>query len=104
MKRNASHILAIVATSFLFASPVLANKELARSKQCLSCHAIDKTVVGPAYKDVAARYAGQKDAAARLTERIMKGGSGNWGSIPMPANSVTPSEAKTLAHWVLTLK
>jgi cytochrome c len=61
--------------------------------------------VGPAYKDVAAKYAGQKDAADKLAEKILKGGSGVWGPVPMPPNTqVTPAEAKQLAQWVLTLK
>jgi len=62
-------------------------------------------VVGPAYKDVAAKYAGQKDAADKLASKIMKGGSGVWGAVPMPANpQVSEAEAKKLAAWVLTLK
>ena len=74
----------------------------------MSCHQVDKKVVGPAYKDVAAKYKGQKDAAAYLTERILKGsvpGKGNWGAIPMPANpQVSADEAKQLATWVLSIK
>ena len=71
----------------------------------MACHAVDRKLVGPAYKDVAAKYAGQKDAAAKLAEKIMKGGVGAWGPVPMPANpQVSPTEAKKLAHWVLTLE
>jgi len=82
-----------------------ADQVLAASKNCLSCHAIDKKLVGPAYKDVAQKYAGQKDAAAKLAAKIMKGGSGVWGAVPMPANTqVNEAEARKLATWVLTLK
>jgi cytochrome c len=85
-------------------SPVFANAELAQKKNCMACHAVDKKLVGPAYKDVAAKYAGQKDAVAKLAEKVIKGGSGTWGQIPMPANAVTPEEAKTLVTWVLSQK
>ena len=86
------------------AAPALANPDLARAKLCLGCHAIDKKQVGPALKDVAARYAGQPAAAAKLAEKIVQGGSGAWGVVPMPANPrVSPEEAKQLANWVLGL-
>jgi cytochrome c len=85
--------------------PAMADLALATSKNCMSCHAIDKKLVGPAYKDVAAKYAGQKDAVDKLSAKIMKGGSGVWGPVPMPANTqVNEAEAKKLAAWVLTLK
>ena len=80
-------------------------QEIANKNACMGCHQVDKKLVGPAYKDVAAKYAGQKDAAAKLAEKIQKGGSGVWGAVPMPANpGVNPAEAKQLADWVLTLK
>ncbi len=102
MLKNA--MLIFVATSVL-AAPAFANLALATSKNCLACHAIDKKLVGPAYKDVAQKYVGQKDAASKLASKIMKGGSGVWGAVPMPANTqVSEAEAKTLANWVLTLK
>jgi cytochrome c len=86
-------------------TPAFAQLELAQSKNCLSCHAVDKKVVGPAYKDVAAKYAGDKTAADKLAQKIMKGGSGVWGPVPMPANpQVSEAEAKKLAQWVLSLK
>jgi cytochrome c len=85
-------------------SPAFANADLAAKKNCMACHSIDKKVVGPAYKEVAAKYAGQKDAVAKLAEKIQKGGVGVWGQVPMPANPVTPDEAKQLATWVLSLK
>jgi len=96
--------LVIAATSVTVASPVFAQADLAQKKNCLACHAVDKKLVGPSYKDVAAKYAGQKDASAKLAEKIQKGGVGVWGQIPMPANPVTPAEAKQLADWVLSQK
>lgn len=85
--------------------PAMADQALATSKNCMACHAIDKKLVGPSYKDVAAKYAGQKDAADKLADKIMKGGSGVWGPVPMPANpQVSAAEAKKLAAWVLGMK
>ncbi len=95
----------LTAIAALIAGPALANADLAQKKTCMACHAMDKKLVGPAYKEVAAKYAGQKDAAANLAEKIQKGGTGVWGQIPMPANpQVSADEAKTLAAWVLTIK
>lgn len=92
-------------TAIAVAAPAIASQALATSKNCMACHALDKKLVGPAYKEVAQKYAGQKDAASKLASKIMKGGSGVWGAIPMPANTqVNEAEAKTLATWVLTLK
>jgi len=89
----------------LIAAPALASPELAQKKNCMACHQTDKKVVGPAYKDVAAKYAGQKDAADKLAQKIVKGGSGVWGAVPMPANpQVSEAEAKQLAAWVLSQK
>ena len=86
-------------------APAMADLALATAKNCMACHAIDKKLVGPAYKDVAAKYAGDKTAADKLATKIMKGGSGVWGPVPMPANTqVNEAEAKKLAAWVLTLK
>lgn len=87
------------------AAPAFADQALATAKNCMTCHAIDKKLVGPAYKDVAAKYAGQKDVVDKLAAKIMKGGSGVYGPVPMPANTqVNEAEAKKLAAWVLSLK
>ena len=95
----------IAALATLAAAPAFASADLAKAKSCMACHANDKKLVGPAYKDVAAKYAGQKDAVAKLAEKIQKGGSGDWGPIPMPANpAVSADEAKQLATWVMTIK
>lgn len=77
---------------------------LAKAKNCMACHAVDKKVVGPAYKDVAAKYKGDKNAVATLAAKIKAGGKGNWGEVPMPPNNVTEAEAKELATWVLAQK
>ena len=95
----------IAALLAAFAAPAFAQADLAQKKNCMACHAIDKKVVGPAYKDVAAKYAGQKDAVDKLAAKVVKGGTGVWGNIPMPANpQVTEAEAKQLVQWVLTQK
>jgi cytochrome c len=97
--------IAFVTAGFAVSTPVLADLQLATAKNCMACHAIDKKLVGPAYKDVAAKYAGQKDAADKLAAKVMKGGAGVWGPVPMPANAqVNPDEAKKLVAWILTLK
>lgn len=80
-----------------------ANEALARSKGCLGCHSVDKAIVGPAYKDVAKKYAGQ-NVTDQLAQKVMKGGGGVWGSMSMPPNNVTPDEAKQLVEWVLSQK
>lgn len=83
------------------AQPVV-DQKFAASKNCLSCHSAQRKIVGPSFKDIAAKYAGHPEAAARLAEKIRKGGSGVWGPIPMPANpKVNEAEARLLADWVL---
>ncbi|MFZ8861767.1 MAG: c-type cytochrome [Thermocrinis sp.] len=77
---------------------------LAKAKGCYACHAVNTKQVGPAFKDVAKKYAGKSDAVAHLSERIKKGGVGEWGNVPMPPQNVTDEEAKKLAEWVLSLK
>jgi cytochrome c len=94
-----------MAAAVMVAAPAFADQALATSKNCMTCHAVDKKLVGPAYKDVAAKYAGDKSAVDKLAAKILKGGAGVWGAVPMPANSqVNEAEAKKLATWVLTLK
>lgn len=82
-----------------------AGLDLAKSKNCLACHAVQNKVVGPAYKDVAAKFAGQKGAEDMLVQKVLKGSTGTWGAIPMPANpQVSDAEAHTLVKWILSLK
>ena len=97
--------LALVAAAATVSAPAMADEALAKAKNCLACHAVDKKVLGPAYKDIAAKYAGQKDAADKLAAKIIKGGVGAWGQIPMPANAqVNEAESKKLVAWILSLK
>jgi len=101
MKRT----LITLAMTLAVAAPALADEALAKSKNCMACHAVDKKLVGPAYKDVAKKYAGQKDAADKLAAKVIKGGSGVWGPVPMPANpQVNDAEAKKLVAWILATK
>jgi len=87
------------------ATPAMASKELAQAKNCLGCHAVDSKVVGPSFKEVAAKYAGDNAATAALATKIIAGGGGVWGAIPMPANpQVKEAEAKKIATWILGLK
>lgn len=89
----------------LAALPAQAQEDLAKKYNCLACHAVDKKVVGPAYKDVAAKYRNDKAAEAKLADKVKKGGSGVWGQIPMPPNSSVPdADVKTLVQWILSLK
>ena len=98
-------LVAVLAVGALMSQAAFANEQLAKEKNCLACHAVESKLVGPAYKEVAAKYKGDKTAEAKLATKILKGGSGVWGAIPMPANpQVSEAEAKTLAHWVLSLK
>ena len=101
MKRALFALAALAAVS----APALADQALATAKNCMACHAVDKKLVGPSYKDVALKYAGQKDAVDRLANKILKGGAGVWGPVPMPANAqVNEAEAKKLAGWILGQK
>ena len=94
-------VTAVVAA--VSAMPAQANLALAQQNACTACHAVDKKVLGPAYQDVAKKYAAQKDAAAQLSDSIRKGGAGKWGPVPMPAQSnLSEADAKTLAEWILT--
>jgi cytochrome c len=88
----------------VMAGQAQADEALAKAKNCMSCHTIDKKLVGPAYKDVAAKYKDDKGAAAMLAGKVKSGGKGVWGQIPMPPNNVTDEEAKKLVAWILSLK
>ena len=104
MKRS---LMLIAALSALVSTSAFAQDPaaLAKAKNCMACHAINTKLVGPAYKDVAAKYAGQKGAEDKLVAKVMKGGSGVWGPVPMPANpQVSEAEAHTLVKWVLSQK
>jgi len=98
----------IFATSLAlvsFSSVAGADQALAQAKNCMACHAVDRKLVGPSYKDISKKYAGQKDAAAMLAGKIIKGGAGAWGAVPMPANpQVSEAEAQRLVTWIMAQK
>jgi cytochrome c len=95
----------LMAVSALASTSAFAQADLAKAKNCMACHAVGSKLVGPAYKDVAAKYAGQKGAEDKLVQKVMKGGSGVWGPVPMPANpQVSEAEARSLVKWVLAQK
>ena len=95
---------AVVALGLMaVGGPAFASADLAKQKNCLACHAVDKKLVGPSYKDIAAKYKADKNAPTTLAKKIREGGVGAWGQVPMPANpQVSEQEAATLAKWVLT--
>ncbi len=98
-------LLLSVVLSGLVSPAAFASADLAKAKNCMSCHAVGNKLIGPSYKDVAAKYAGDAGAEERLTQKVLKGGSGAWGAVPMPANAqVSEAEARTLVKWVLSLK
>lgn len=99
--------LTVLCLSATCVTPAMANQELAQRKSCLSCHGVDKAVLGPSFKDVANKYRGQKGMEAKLAEKVLKGGGGVWKMPmgPMPAQSqVSTAEARQLSTWVLSLK
>ena len=98
------HVFALLVAAVL-ASPVWADQALATAKNCMTCHAVDKDVLGPSFRKIATKYANDKGAADRLAVKIVKGGGGVWGTAVMPANpQVTEAEAKKLALWALSQK
>ena len=99
LKRSAYLLL----TTASIATPTWADQALANTKNCMACHAVERKLVGPSYKEVAKKYAANKDAVELLAGKIVKGGSGVWGAIPMPANpQVNDADAKKLAAWILS--
>ena len=105
LKAIAMKIALSLISTLLVSTSAFASAELAEKKGCVACHAADSKRIGPSYKDVAAKYAGNKEVVATLAAKVVKGGGGVWGTIPMPANSqVTAAEAKTLVQWILTAK
>jgi cytochrome c len=92
---------AVVPASF----PAQAQEELAKKHACFACHAVDKKLVGPSYKDVAAKYRGDAGAEAKLVDKVKKGSQGTWGQVPMPPNSSVPDgDVRALVKWILSQK
>ena len=101
---NLQRISSVIVASALAlaAGSAFANADLAKAKNCMACHSVDKKLIGPSYKDVASKYAGDPDAAGKLAKKIREGGVGTWGQIPMPANpQVSADEGAKLAAWIL---
>ena len=98
-------VLSVALLGLGLAAPAFADLALATSKNCMSCHAVERKVLGPSFKDVAAKYKDDKGAVDTLANKIRKGGAGVWGPVPMPANNqVSEADAKKLAAWVLSTK
>ena len=97
-------ILLAGSVSLLAVVPAMADQALAASKSCMGCHGIERKVVGPAFKDVAAKYRADKTAVEHLTRKIKQGGSGVWGKVTMPSNpQVSDADARKLAMWILSV-
>lgn len=97
-------IAALLMSASLAAHAADAPEQLAKSKSCFACHAMAKKLVGPSFKDVAAKYKSDKTAEDKLVLKVLQGGSGVWGAVPMPPNQVTDAEAHQLVRWVLAQK
>lgn len=94
-----------VALGAVAALPANASEALAKKHACFACHATDKKMVGPAYKEVAAKYRADKAAEAKLFDKVKKGGTGVWGQVPMPPNAAVPdADIRTLVKWILSQK
>ena len=98
--------LVLAAAGCLAAAlPAAASEELAKKHACFACHAVDKKLVGPSYKDVAGKYRGDAGAEARLADKVKKGSQGTWGQVPMPPNASVPdADVRALVKWILSQK
>lgn len=104
MKLRITALGLALAAGWAIAPAALADEALAKKYNCTACHAADKKMVGPAYKEVAKKYKGQADAAAKLADKVKKGGGGVWGQVPMPPNPTVPDgDIKVLVAWVLKM-
>ena len=97
--------IGLAVASCVFAGAAHANEKLLQASGCTACHSVDKKLVGPAYKDVAAKYRGNKGAEADLIRKVKTGTKGTWGDVPMPPNGhVKDEDIKTLVKWILSIK
>src|SRR5688572_33380550 len=95
--------LAVATFAALLTSSAFASSDLAKSKNCVACHSVERKMIGPAYKAVAERYGKDESALKLLSEKVVKGGGGNWGQMPMPPQpGVSPEDAETLVKWILS--
>ena len=101
-----SLILSAASLALTVVLPAQANEALAKKHMCTTCHVVKGAkTIGPTYADVAKKYAGQKDAEAKLADKVKKGGQGVWGQVPMPPNAAVPdADLKALVKWVLSVK
>lgn len=98
------HFAVLFALSVSVAyAPAHASQELAAKSKCMTCHQVEKKVMGPAFKQIAAKYKSQAGAEALLADSLLKGSKGKWGKVPMPPQKVAPADAQKLAKWVLSL-
>lgn len=104
MKTNFVVSAAVASIAFTAAGDVAANEELAKKHNCLACHTVDKKVLGPSYKEIAQKYAGDKSASKTLEGRVKAGSTGVWGPVPMPPNNIPDADNKALVAWILSLK
>ena len=100
------YVMFTAALALAAVAPAQASVALAKKHACVACHVLKgPKTVGPAYVDVAKKYAGQKDAAAKLADKVKKGGTGVWGQVPMPPNPNVPdADLKALVKWILSIK
>ena len=103
MKKGIISLIAAAALGLTAQAYAADAEELAKAKNCLTCHMVDKKLVGPGFKEIAAKYKGDGGAVADLSKKVINGTSGTWGPIPMPPNPVSEAEAKTLVEWILKL-
>ncbi|MGH8550411.1 MAG: c-type cytochrome [Methylococcales bacterium] len=101
--KTINRLVSVAFIGAIAAFPVQANEKLATDNGCMACHKIDTKVVGPSFKQIAAKYKGDKGAAGALFDKVKKGGSGAWGAVPMPPNSprVSDADIETLVKWIL---
>lgn len=104
MKLLAKSLLVMASTLAASSAFALDGQALANSKACLACHNVDQKLIGPAFKDVAAKYGNSEQGIASIMASIKGGSQGKWGPVPMPANPVNDEEAKALATWIASLK
>jgi cytochrome c len=98
-------VLAAATVAIPASFPVYAQEELAKKHACLACHATDRKLVGPSYKEVAAKYRGDAGAEAKLVDKVKKGSQGTWGQVPMPPNASVPdADVRSLVKWILSQK
>lgn len=104
MRDRSFQLMCTAALISALSAPAWASPDLANKSACLNCHQVDKKMVGPSFASIAAKYKDRKDVVAYLTEKIVKGSSGAWGAVPMPANAqIKADDAKALSTWIMTL-